>query len=113
MNTGVDLVGCAIRQCLGETISPDELQPRFLKPICQRYLFPEPGRVRSVAGVVDAAKLPGVEFCEVRVKVGDLVAPINSHPARAGVLICSGDSREQATQHAQLAISTIKIEIIN
>ncbi len=109
LNTGVDLVGCAIRQCLGEQIDPTDLQPRFQRPTCQRYLFPEPGEVLSVTGAEQAARMPGVEFCEVRVKPGDMVLPINSHPARAGVLICSGETRQQALEQIETAIAAIKI----
>jgi biotin carboxylase len=109
LNTGVDLVGCAIRQCLGEMIEPAELQPRFNRPICQRYLFPQPGRISSISGIEAAAALPGVELCEVRVQVGDLIQPINSHPARAGVLICSGENRQQAQQRAKQAVAAIRI----
>jgi len=109
LNTGVDLVGCAIRQCLGERLDPGELQPRYQRPICQRYLFPEPGEVVSVRGFDQASQLPGVELCEVRVKPGDQVSPINSHPARAGVLICSGETRQQALVCAETAIDLIKI----
>ena len=39
LNTGVDLVGAAILQCLGEKINPDDLKPKFNKPVAQRYLF--------------------------------------------------------------------------
>lgn len=109
LNTGVDLVGCAIRQCLGERIDPAALQPRFQRAICQRYLFPEPGEVVSVCGAEQAEQLPGVELCEVRVRPGDKVTPINSHPARAGVLICSGETRRQALTRTEAAVSTIKI----
>lgn len=109
LNTGVDLVGCSIRQCLGEKIAPDELQPRFQRPICQRYLFPEPGEVLSVSGAEEASQLPGVELCEVRVRPGDTIGPINNHPARGGVIICSGETRQQAQTSAEAAVATIQI----
>jgi len=109
LNTGVDLVGCAIRQCLGEQIDPSALRPKFQRPICQRYLFPAPGEVVRVCGAEQAARLPGVEFCEVRVEPGDMVQAINSHPGRAGVVIGSGETREQALKNTETAVAAIEI----
>ena len=40
VSAGVDLVGAAIRQALGEPIDPADLQPRFQQPVAQRYWFP-------------------------------------------------------------------------
>ena len=111
LNTGVDLVGCAIRQCLGEKIDPAELRPRFQRPICQRYLFPEPGEVVSVSDADSVARLPGVELCEVRVQPGDKVQPVNCHPARAGVVICSGETRQLAAARAEAAVAAVQIVI--
>ena len=37
MNSGVDLVGNAIKMAIGENVDPDDLKPKFNKNICQRY----------------------------------------------------------------------------
>ena len=80
LSTGVDLVGNAIRLALGDPVDPADLVPRTQRCLSQRYLFPEPGRVVSVEGQDDVAEWPGgVELCEVRVKPGDIVAPVDSH----------------------------------
>jgi biotin carboxylase len=110
LSTGVDFVGCAMQLALGEKVPPQDLEPRFQRCISQRYLFPEPGRVVRIGGVEDAAKLPGVVFCQVRVKQGDVVGRVNSHPARAGLVMAMGDSRAQAMHRAQMAIRGIEIE---
>lgn len=51
LNTGVDLVSCAIRMALREDVQPDELRPRYQRGVAQRYIFPRPGRVVSISGV--------------------------------------------------------------
>jgi len=112
LSTGVDFVGAAIRLALGEKVGAVDLEPRFQRYISQRYLFPSPGRVVSVKGVEDAAKQPGVVFCQVRVKEGDVVGPVNSHPARAGLVMAMGDSRADATNKAEAAIQAIQIETV-
>jgi biotin carboxylase len=110
LSTGVDFVGCAIRLALGEKVSADELVPRFQRCISQRYLFPEAGRVVRVVGAENVAKQPGVVFCQVRVAPGDVVGPVHSHPARAGLVMAMGTSRAEAMARAQAAIASIHIE---
>ena len=112
LNTGVEFVECAIRLALGETVSPLDLVPRYQHCVCQRYLFPRPGRVVRIAGEEDVRRQPGVVFCQVRVGIGSRVGPMNSHPARAGMVIAVGESRQQAIQRAQAAVQTIQIETV-
>jgi biotin carboxylase len=112
LSTGVDFVGCAIRIALGEKVNPEELKPRFQKCICQRYLFPQPGQVVQVRGAESAATMPGVAFCQVRVHEGDVVGPTHSHPARAGLVMAMGDSREEALTRTRNAVAAIEIETV-
>src|SRR6185295_1543071 len=97
---------------LGEKIDPANLWPRYQRFVSQRYLFPTPGRVTRVEGVEQVAARPGIELCEVRVSAGDIVKPMDSHPARAGVVIASGDSREKAMDSAISAVNDIVIETV-
>ena len=54
LNTGVDFIGAAIRIALGEPVAAEELSPRHFTPVIQRYAFPKPGRVVSIAGAEEA-----------------------------------------------------------
>lgn len=109
LNTGVDLVGAAIRSALGERVAAEDLKPRFLRPVCQRYLFPEPGIIDAIEGVEEVAQRPGIALCEIRVRPGDRVGPVNAHPGRAGVIIATGETREEAQQRAEAAVRDIRI----
>lgn len=110
LSTGVDFVAQAIRLALGETPSDDDMRPTRHAGVAQRWLFPAPGRVLSVAGVRDVAARPHVALCEIRVDVGDELPPVSSHRARAGVVIATGASRGEAVEHAQCAVADIVIE---
>jgi biotin carboxylase len=112
LSTGVDFVGCAIRLALGEAVSADDLTPRFERFISQRYLFPAPGRVVGISGVGGVAERTGVVFCQARIKVGDVVGPVNSHPARAGLVMAMGESRREAMERTGAAIDAIEIETV-
>lgn len=109
LNTGVDLVGTAIRQALGERVDPEELTPKWNRPVAQRYLFPAPGVVRAVEGVDRFADHPDVAYLEIRVKPGDRMSPIDSHSARAGVVITTGANAASAVSIAENVIDGIKV----
>jgi biotin carboxylase len=109
LNTGVDLVGAAIRQALGEPVDPEELTPKWSRPVAQRYLFPSPGVVRAVEGAERFADQPDVAYLEIRAKVGDRIGLVDSHPARAGVVITTGETVESAVSTAKSVIEDIQV----
>lgn len=109
LSTGVEPARAAIALALGEPLDPRAFEPRFERPVCQRYLFPEPGRVVAVAGVESVLRAPGIAYLEVRVRPGDRIAPVRSHPARAGVVIATGSSRAEARSRAEAAVEAIEI----
>lgn len=111
LNTGVNLIGAAIRQALGEWVDPEELIPRRNRPVAQRYFFPPPGIVKAVEAADQFADHPNVAYLEIRAKVGDQIGPVNSHPARAGVVITTGETVELATSLAEDVIHGIQIVV--
>jgi biotin carboxylase len=111
LNTGVDFVAAAIRVALGEKPSKEELTPRFQRHVCQRYWFPDNGEVVSVSGEDDVRHRPGIALLELRVRAGSYVGPMNAHPARAGVVISTGETREQAQERALAALRDVLISV--
>jgi phosphoribosylamine-glycine ligase len=102
-------VELAIRQALGEAIDPQLLEPKFQKPVSQRYLFPKPGTVVAVQGLEEVLADPAVFHAEVRVGPGDQVDEVENHPGRAGVVMTTGTTRRQAKKAAEAAVDRIKI----
>ena len=111
LSTGVNLVGAAIRQALGERVDPRELTPKWNRPVAQRYLFPSPGVVRFVEGTDRFADHPDVAHLEIRAKPGDRIGLIDSHPARAGLVITTGQTAESAISIAESVINGIKVVV--
>lgn len=109
-NTGVDIVGSAIQVALGDHVDARSLRPRYDRPVAQRYLFPTPGTVTAIDGVERYQDDKNVIYLEVRVKVGDIVHPIDSHPTRAGVVMTTGENREAAIAVAEEVVRSIHIE---
>jgi len=93
---GVDLVGCAIRQAIGERVFPEELTPTRNNHMAIRFMFPPEGILEAVSPTEPLEGFSGVELCEVFVNPGDKVGPYKCHPDRVGVLITSGHDRREA-----------------
>jgi biotin carboxylase len=110
LSTGVDFVGAAIRIALGETPGQEELHSTCSRGVAQRWLFPSLGRVRRVTGVEEVLARPETALCEVRVSAGELIRPVSSHASRAGVVISTGTTREQALERARDAVASITIQ---
>lgn len=109
LNTGVDFVGAAIRQCLGETAEASDLEPRYQRGVSQRYFFPKPGVVREICVPGWISEDPDIALFEMRVKTGDRILPAYNHPARAGLVITTGLTREEAISKANHVIDAVKI----
>ena len=111
LNTGVDFVGAAIRLALGEPVAEADLQPSKFVPVIQRYAFPDPGRVVSVAGAEDARKVPGIEEVVVTAREGDVIPAAGDKRPSAAMVLATGETRELALAAANDALAQIRIEI--
>ena len=110
LSTGVDFVGAAIRQAVGEPVDPVELHPQKASGVAQRYFFPPPGLVTRVEGESEVAGREEVAMLELRVGPDDRIEPIQNHPGRAGLVIACGRNREDAIKAAESAIRGVLIE---
>ena len=108
MNTGVDLVGNAIKMATGEKIDPDDLKPKFNKNICQRYIFPKHGIINEINGLGELENNSSIKYFNLHAKLGDKIEEPTAHPSRAGMVISTGNSREDARVNAMTAVEAIK-----
>ena len=110
-NTGIEFVKLAIKQCLGEFIDRNELAIKKITPVAQRYWFPNEGEVKEIIGIDKYKNNENVILLEIRVKEGDRIQKINSHPGRAGVVITKGKSVNEAVLLAEEIVNNIIIKI--
>ncbi len=110
LNTGVNIVEAVIKLALGERVDPLDLAPRFMRPVAQRYIFPEPGRVTAIGDLESVRQMPGVEYLVVETAVGERLAPPTSGPCRAGMVITTGESVAEAIARAEAAVAAVVIE---
>ena len=109
LNTGVDFLANAIKIAINNPIEKINQNPKFNKPVAQRYLFPKRGRVVDIKIPEWIKRDPQLKFLDIRVKKNDIINKINNHPSRAGLVITRGNTKLEAISKAEKIISAIKI----
>ncbi|MBE9531792.1 MAG: ATP-grasp domain-containing protein, partial [Proteobacteria bacterium] len=109
LSSGVSIVKAAIDFALGFDVDYKEYAPNFDKFVSQRFLFPKPGIVKEVKIDEKLKDDARIESINISVKPGDEIKEIKSHPCRAGSVIATGKSREDATEAALEALKGIKV----
>lgn len=110
--TGVDLIGAAIRVALGDPVRPEDLTPAYNRGVAIRYFFPEPGRVTAITGADRFKDVPWVHRLGFFVGVGDIVEAPTDHTRRAGFVITSGGTRDEALARAHEVVNAVRIETV-
>lgn len=108
--TGVDLIGAAIKIALGEQVPEEDLIPRYQKGVAIRYFFPEPGKVVKIENAEQFIDRSWVHKLGFFIKPGDILEPVTNHTKRAGFVITTGETRNQAVERAEQVVESIKIE---
>jgi biotin carboxylase len=109
LSTGVDFMGAAIRLAVGDAVSFDELEPRNATPVVQRCIFPEPGRIVSIAGIDEARAVPGVTDIVVTARLGDIVPRSDDKRPSACMLLATAATADGALATANDALTRIRI----
>ncbi len=112
LNTGASTVIPTAKLALGLPVTATELTPRFQRHVIQRYIFPIPGHVLSISGVLEAASLPGVAYSEIWAKPGDRITRPENAGGSAGVVMTCADTRDEALDAMRQAMETIKVETV-
>ena len=107
--TGVDLVGAAIRVAVGEPVSDEDLTPAYHRGVAIRYFFPEPGRVTEISGSDRFHDVPWVHRLGFAVGVGDVVKAPTDHTLRAGFVITTGETRDEAVARAREVAGAVHV----
>ena len=109
---GVDLNGLALQAALGEAIWSAALQPTpEVGGAVVRFLVPPEGTLEEVEGVEDALGVEGVRDVRVYREPGHVFGPFRRGADRAGAVLATGDSREEALARADEAAARIGFKI--
>jgi biotin carboxylase len=108
---GFDLNGLAIAAALGEEVdvasNPDAATAGGA---CVRFLVPPEGTLASVEGLGEATRSEGVVEARVYRRPGFRFGPFRRGSDRAGFVLATGDSRQDALARADRAAALIRFE---
>lgn len=109
MAVGVQLFELAFGWPIGR-VTALESAPETRGAGAVRFFWPSPGRVVSVQGMEQAAKMPGVEDIHLKVGVGDEVPVVQRSADRVGFISARGKTPEEALDRCMKAMRKVKIE---
>ncbi len=104
---GVDLNGLALAAALGEPVEPPEALAQVGGAVT-RFLVPPEGRFEEVQGLDEAERLEGVLRVRSYRSPGFVFGPLRRGGDRAGAVLVTGSSREQALERADRAAERIR-----
>lgn len=113
--TGVDLNALAVQAALGEEAR--DTAPSVGLPgrdggggaVC--FLVPPAGRLVTVDGVEQAARLPGVRWVRVYRRPGHVFGPLRRGADRAGAVLATGADRGEALARARRAADAVRFRV--
>ena len=108
LSTGIDMVGSTIHLACGE---PVDLTPKWNKGAAIRYFKTKSGVIRSIKGVEEAKKIPGVQEISIVHRVGETVSKIGNSTDRVGFVIAQADTAEEAVAVCEKAMAAVSFEI--
>ena len=109
---GVDLNGLALQAALGEPIWSAALQPTpEVEGAIVRFLVPPEGVLQEVEGVEAARAVEGVHDVRIYREPGHTFGPFLRGADRAGAVLATGESRDEALARADEAAGLIRFKV--
>ncbi|MGE5272801.1 MAG: ATP-grasp domain-containing protein [Verrucomicrobiota bacterium] len=109
---GVDLNGLALAAALGGPVDDEQLRPvQQAGGGCTRFLVPAPGTLVEIQGVDEAVAVEGVLWVRVYPEPGSVLGPLRRGSDRAGAVLATGTSREQAVANAGRAADCVRFVV--
>jgi biotin carboxylase len=109
---GVDLNGLALQAALGEPIWSAALRAEpQVEGAVARFLVPPEGVLQEVEGVEEARAVEGVQDVRIYREPGHVFGPFLRGADRAGAVLATGDSREEALERADEAAGLIRFKV--
>lgn len=110
LSTGIDMIKSTIELSCG--ITPDITQ-KINKGSAIRYFDVPSGIIKSIAGIDEAKKIPGIQEISFVKNIGEKAGEICSSVDRIGFVIAQAETPVKAIDCCNAALNTISIQIDN
>lgn len=110
LHSGVNLMRAVIEVALGQ--EPGNLEPVQDRVAVERAIFAKPGIVNRITGLEEALAVPGIEEIFLNVQSGDRVVEPRSNVDKAGHIIASGDTLDEAEEAVQECMGRLRIDVL-
>lgn len=108
LSTGIDMVKATINVALGEEL---DITPTLRCGSAIRYFEVPFGTIKSIEGVKEAEKMPGVKQITFTKAVGEESTPIECSNDRIGFVIAQGATADEAARNCEEAMALIKVRV--
>lgn len=108
LSTGIDMVKASINVALGEKT---DIEPRKHCGAAIRYFVAPWGIIKSIHGIEEAKRIPGVKQITFIKKIGEMSTPISCSNDRVGFVIAQAETAQRAVEICEEAMNIIKIKI--
>ena len=114
IHNGIQILKPLISISVGDKVDRNDLRPKYNKPSIERYIMSKSGMIKSITGIEEAAKVPGVLFFKIfeQYKRNSLIPETFANITKIGVIIGTGETKEIAIKNTEKAVSMIKVEIV-
>lgn len=109
LSTGINMVELAIKSALGE---PIHIELKHHKGAAIKFFDGQLGTIGSVNGYDACLRINGVRQVCLTKNIGDTIGTIQSSNDRAGYVIATADTPEEAQNICNQAISLLKIKVL-
>lgn len=110
--TGMRSIKAAIDLAAGNDLDMEDITPKYHKASAERAILPGFGEIADISGVEEALSIEGVAKVILNVGKGDVLFPFTSNMGKAGHVIASADTRDQAIARAEEALKCINFKFV-
>ena len=107
LSSGVNMVEACIKIALGE-------KPDITKKVncgsAIRYFHQHAGVLKSIEGIDDAKKMPGVKQVSIVHGIGEKITEITDSGSRMGFVIAQGKDADDAAKNSDKALQLIRVQ---
>ena len=113
LSNGVNYVKEAIKIAANQSISVDNLKPKFSKIVANRYFFLPPGNLNNIKGISKVRKIKEVKKLEFYNNINSRIPKIDSHGKRIGIFIVVSNTEKRLKKVVENVYKNLLFKVNN